>query len=272
MLKRIAVGIVSICLAGTCGAAGQSERLAAGVVQGTQGGHADTDRANTARRTETGLTEVGPSNAGLSKIADETLPDAPSAARTNPGEPFHQGGVAEVVHGAIGTSNGTLMEGEGFRAAPPPDLAFAYKSEREPKESSGFFAKYLERPRSDQGSRYLASAKESLLGRATDAASRVFVTRDETGKPRVNTSYFVAVLTMVAAHRAERPYWARSNSAPLGDFGSTVGNDAGMNLLHEFGPELRQAVTDHMPGFVARIEERVVRGLQAPARPSGPVR
>lgn len=120
--------------------------------------------------------------------------------------------------------------------------------------------------------RYRASSSDSLMGRATDAASSILVTRDESGQRRLNTSYLVGVLTAVAAHRAERPYWARSSaSAPLGDFGSTVGNDAGMNLLHEFGPGLREAVTGHMPSFVFRIQRRIVQETtaQQPALKSG---
>jgi hypothetical protein len=110
-----------------------------------------------------------------------------------------------------------------------------------------------------QSLRYQPSASDSLMGRATDAASRIFVTRDESGKRRLNTSYFVGVLTSVAVHTASRPYWARSNSAPFSDFGSTVGNDAGVKLLHEFGPGIRQMVTGHMPEFVSRMEERIIR-------------
>jgi hypothetical protein len=108
-----------------------------------------------------------------------------------------------------------------------------------------------------QSLRYQPSASGSLMGRATDAASRIFVTRDESGKRRLNTSYFLGVLTAVAVHTASRPYWARSNSAPFSDFGSTVGNDAGVKLLHEFGPGIRQMVTGHMPEFVSRIEAHI---------------
>jgi hypothetical protein len=43
---------------------------------------------------------------------------------------------------------------------------------------------------------------------------------------------------------------------PFGDFGSTIGNDAGMNLFHEFGPGIRQMVIGHAPKFVFRIGER----------------
>jgi hypothetical protein len=31
-----------------------------------------------------------------------------------------------------------------------------------------------------------------------------------------------------------------------------------MNLLHEFGPGLQQAVSGHMPEFVNKVQERVV--------------
>ena len=96
------------------------------------------------------------------------------------------------------------------------------------------------------------------MGRATDAASRILVTRDQSGRPRLNTSYFLRVATSVAAHSASRTYRARSGTAPLGDFGSTVGNDAGMNLLHEFGPAVRKMATGHLPEFVSRIEERII--------------
>ncbi|MFZ0860125.1 MAG: hypothetical protein WCA27_06235 [Candidatus Sulfotelmatobacter sp.] len=88
-------------------------------------------------------------------------------------------------------------------------------------------------------------------------ASRIFITRDDSGIRRLNTSYFLGVLSSVAAHNASRPYWMRSNAAPFNDFGSTIGNDARINLFHEFGPGIRQMVKGHAPRFVLRIEERI---------------
>ena len=82
--------------------------------------------------------------------------------------------------------------------------------------------------------------------------------RDDSEKRRLNTSYFLGVLSSVAVHNASRPYRMRSNAAPLTDFGSTIGNDAGINLFHEFGPGLRQMVKGRMPKFVFRIEERII--------------
>jgi hypothetical protein len=97
------------------------------------------------------------------------------------------------------------------------------------------------------------------MGRATDAASRIFITRDDSGRRKLNASYLLRVATSVAAHSAARPYWRRSGTEPINDFGSTVGNDAGMNLLHEFGPAVRHAMTGHLPEFVTRISQGISR-------------
>jgi hypothetical protein len=168
--------------------------------------------------------------------------------------------TSAVVEDAFGQARALQSTLDPLAAAPPPDFAMVYQTVPSQKESSDFLSKILSAPLNHQNARYRASSNDRWMGRATDAASSIFVTRDESGRRRVNTSYLVAVLTLVAAHSAERPYWARSTSAPLGDFGSTVGNDAGMNLLHEFGPELREAVAGHMPSFVFKIEQRVARG------------
>ena len=89
------------------------------------------------------------------------------------------------------------------------------------------------------------------------AASRTVITRNDSGKTTLNTSYFLGVLTSVAIATAYRPYWTRSTSATFKTFGSTIGSDAGINVLHEFEPGIRQLVNGHAPRFVSRIEERI---------------
>jgi hypothetical protein len=37
---------------------------------------------------------------------------------------------------------------------------------------------------------------------------------------------------------------------------STIGNDAGLNLFHEFEPGIRRIVGDHTPRFTFEFEER----------------
>ncbi len=36
-----------------------------------------------------------------------------------------------------------------------------------------------------------------------------------------------------------------------------IGSDAGINLLHEFGPGIRQMVKGHTPKFVSKIKENI---------------
>ncbi|MGA7170621.1 MAG: hypothetical protein WBX08_15810, partial [Candidatus Sulfotelmatobacter sp.] len=73
-----------------------------------------------------------------------------------------------------------------------------------------------------------------------------------------NTSYLVRVLASAAADTASRPYWRRSVGEPFSDLGSTVGNDAGTNLWHEFRPGIEQVMKSHTPRFVSRIEEHII--------------
>lgn len=214
------------------------------------------------RATKSGIPNTGRAQ----KDARPPLPDAPSAALSNRFDGCSDSACRPpLILQSAGRNGGFTGEKplDPVVAAVPPtfeqNLAMVYETSPAPKQSSDFLSKLLTRPQSGQNPRYRASLRDSLMARATDAASSILVTRDESGRRRLNTSYLVGVMTMVAAHSASRPYWARpsSASAPIGDFGSTVGNDAGMNLLHEFGPGLRGAVTGHLPSFVFKIEQRV---------------
>lgn len=136
-------------------------------------------------------------------------------------------------------------------------LTALYKGVLIQKESSAFFSKYLYPALLNQDPRYYPASSRSFFGRVTYAASRVLITRNDSGKTTLNTSYFLGVLTSVAISTAYRPYWTRSTSATFKTFGSTIGSDVGINLLHEFGPGIRQMVKGRAPKFVSRIEERI---------------
>ena len=180
--------------------------------------------------------------------ADQSLPDAPSAQIAAGTQGFNVPAKIQLLR--IGATSGgeSRIAGEGFW---PVDKTFSRK------DSNTVFDKYLYPSSLKQRSAYRFSGSGTLMGRATYAASRIFVTQDETGKGRLNTSYFLRALTSVAAETASRPYWRRSGVQPLSDFGSTVGNDAGMNLLHEFAPNLQQVMKSHAPRFVSNLAARV---------------
>jgi hypothetical protein len=126
-------------------------------------------------------------------------------------------------------------------------------------ESKNFFAKYLSPSASSlaHNASFHGSASDTFIGRATYAASSIVLTHDDNGKSQLNTSYLLRVLTSAVAHSAYRPYWKRHISQPFSDFGSTVGNDAGMNVFHEFEPGILQMVKTHEPRFVSNIEEHL---------------
>jgi hypothetical protein len=102
------------------------------------------------------------------------------------------------------------------------------------KDSTTFFDKYLY-PSLKHNAPYQPSTSGSFMGRASDAASRIFITRDDSGKGRLNTSYFLGVLTSVVVSTAYRPYWTRSTSATVNNFGSTMGSDAVSTSTTSFG-------------------------------------
>jgi hypothetical protein len=244
MVRRTApIRVVSLILLAACGALCQ-QRPSADLLQGLQFDGSDSPQV---QRQE--------------MRTWSSLPDAPSSVQPpRRAERFHTFvnetglpltlGVVDVSAGAMrGTELGHVTPGL------QPSLTAHYQVMFIQPESSAFLGKYLSP--SSLSPRYYASTSDSFMGRASYAASRIFVTRDDSGKGRLNTSYFLGVLTSVAIHTAYRPYGARSTSTPFNDLGSTIGSDAGINVFHEFGPGIRQMVKGLTPKFVSRIAERI---------------
>ena len=258
MVKRVApIRVISFLLLAACGALCQRERPLADLLQrdGSNSPEVQRQEMRTWR----------------------SLPDAPSAQPPTQAAKLHT--FADEAHspfalGGVGINAGVMREIELGHVTPGvhPSFAAPYTEVFTQRESSTFLGKYLYPPLLKQNLRYHPSTSISFMGRATYAASRIFITRDDSGKGRLDTSYFLGVLASVAAHAAYRPYWARSTSATFNNFGSTIGSDAGINLFYEFGPGLRQMVTGRGPKFVSRIEERITHdqntreGVSNPAR------
>jgi hypothetical protein len=236
---------MSFLLLATCIASCQSERPSAGLIQGLEFDGADSHEL---QRQE------------LRRW--KSLPDAPSVQPPTQAEKFRtfiDEARSPLTFGAAGINAGIMRETELGRLSSgrQASLTALYKGALIQKESSAFFGKYLYPALLKQDPRYHPSSSRSFLGRATYAASRLLITRNDSGKRTLNTSYFLGVLTSVAISTAYRPYWRRSTSATFKTFGSTIGSDAGINLLHEFGPGIRQMVMGRAPKFVSRIEERI---------------
>ncbi len=190
------------------------------------------------------------------KVRTQTLlPEAPSLQPPTQAEKFQafvEDARSPLNLGAIGI-NVTLAheaEEEHFAGGTHTRLVTLYGAAALQKESSFFFGKYLYPSLLGQDPRYHPSTSNSVLGRALYAASRILITRKDSGKRTVNSSYFLGLLTSRVLAQAYRPYWARSNSVRLKSFGSDIGSDIGINLLHEFGPGLRQMMRRHSPKFL----------------------
>lgn len=194
-----------------------------------------------------------------SRVAPSSLPDAPSStSRTDGGQMFTGAvGSPRPITSDLDVAGDPSLGSIARRA--PTGFALIHRAAPVQETSGDFFDKYLYPTLLKRNLSYHPSTSTSFVGRTMYAASRIFVTRDDSGRGRVNTPYFVGVLASAAIHMANRPSWNRSASTPFSDFGSTIGNDAGMNLLHEFRPGLEQLMKSHAPRFVAKIEERVAR-------------
>ena len=258
MSKRIApISVISLVLLAACGALSQSERRTEGLLQ----------------RDGTNSLEVQSQEMGTWR----SIPDAPSTVQPpRQAEKFQTFAYESRSHLTIrtaGISSGQNpgTELRGVTPGPQPSLIASYELRFTQKESSNFIVKYSCPTLVKRTLLYHPSTSSTFMGRAAYAASHMFVARNDSGKNRLNTSYFIGVLSSVAIHSARRPIWARATSAPFNDFGSTIGNDAEMNLFREFGPGIRQTVKGHMPKFAFKIGERIthdqnLKEVPSPAR------
>lgn len=261
MVKRIApTRIVSFFLLATCGALCQSDRPSADLLPELQ---SDSSNSTELQRQE--------------MRTWSSLPDAPSVLLPAQAEKSHT--FVDEAHwplrlGAVDINAPVIHEKELGKVPPrlQPSLTASYKATLAPEVPSTFFDKYFYPSLRKQGPLYYPSTSGSFVGRATDAASRIFVTRNDAGKRRLNTSYFLGVLTSVAIHTAYRPYWTRSTSATFNNFGSTIGSGAGINLFREFGPGIKQMVKGYAPRLPSRVEERMANDQTPKAVVSTPAR
>jgi len=187
-----------------------------------------------------------------------SLPDAPSVQPPTQAEKSHaffEEARSPLTFGAAAINVG-VMRAEEEHLAPgmQPSLTALYRAAVLQKESSVFFGKYLYPLLLRQDPRYHPSTSDSIRGRAAYAASRVLLTRNDSGKRTLNTSYFLGVLTSAALATAYRPYWRRSPATTFSDLGSTIGSDAGINVFHEFWPGIRQMLKRHSPRSVQTIK------------------
>jgi len=189
----------------------------------------------------------------------ESLPDAPSVQRRTQAEKvqtFIDQMPSPLPLGVTGVDAGVprTARQDHIIPGPRPNFTAVPNPASTQKEAPTFVDNYLYPSLLKRRLRYTPSASGSFMGRVTDAAWRNFITHDGSGRGRLNTSYFIGVLTSVVIHTAYRPYWARPASMNFNNFGSTIGSDAGLNLFHEFEPNLRRMMKGRRPKVGPEIE------------------
>jgi hypothetical protein len=231
MVKRIApIRVIVVLLLVACGAWGQTDSSSVDLPKVGDSNPLEVQRQEKGKRS--------------------SFPDAPSATLPTQVARFKAFVVAanSPFTRTTGGIHTVLMRGtDSDRVTPSPQTTFGTPHRRVSVErgSSTFFARYLYPSLLKPKLRYSPSTSSSVLTRASYAASRIFITRDDSGKGRLNSSYFLGALTSVAIHTAYRPYWARSTSMTISNFGSTIGGDTGVNFFHEFAPGIRQMIRGH---------------------------
>ena len=195
------------------------------------------------------------------------LPDAPSVQPPTPIEIFQvfiEDATSPLTFGAAGVSAALLRESqEHLPPGSQSSYLALYSSAIAQKESSAFFGKYLYPSLLKQGPRYHPSTSTGFSGRASYAASRLPITRNDAGHSTVNTSLLLGVLTSAAVASAYRPYWRR------------CGWDTSQLRLHhrqrcgdEYFPRI---LARHSPE-AGRTDAQVVQKIRKAVRPdNGPV-
>jgi hypothetical protein len=139
-------------------------------------------------------------------------------------------------------------------------------------ESGGFFGRFLFPVLLHEDPRYLRSTSQDTMPRIGYALSRVLVTRDDHGNKRTNLSL---ILSVFASSGLGNTYYPREERG-FGDTAARAGGDlvsaAGMNVLREFWPDIKQKFKKHEPKRIQKLEEsprvgkieRMVIGPTAP--------
>jgi hypothetical protein len=104
-----------------------------------------------------------------------------------------------------------------------------------------------------QDPRYFPSRQRAFISRVFYAATRVTITRDDSGRETFNSSEFLGALFASALQNSYYPRQDRNLGETMNRFGGALGSDAIGNLLHEFTPDMKRLFRKHAPKRILRI-------------------
>lgn len=131
-----------------------------------------------------------------------------------------------------------------------------------------FFTKFLMPTMLHQDPRYHASSETGNANRAFYALSRVFVARDDNSKATFNTSELLGAVLAASISSAYHPYRRTTGREVAGNAAATIGSDAGINMLREFWPDIREHLMDHGPKLMQTLVTQFGPRLQANTVPA----
>jgi hypothetical protein len=108
-----------------------------------------------------------------------------------------------------------------------------------------------------QDPRYFPSHKRTFISRAWYAATRVVVTKNDSGDSAFNTSEFLGALFASSLQNSYYPRHDRTFSDTMNRFGGALSSDAITDLLREFTPDMKRLFRRHAPKKIRRIEEKL---------------
>lgn len=180
-------------------------------------------------------------------VAANSLPNTPSYQPLTPKQKFdrfyHDAKSPYVFFGGLVTS--VTWQWSNRPPFGTGNLAFAegYGAAVAQREASLFLSRYLIPVALHQDPRYYPAPEgSSTFHRAAYAASRVLLTRADTGNQNWNGSYILGNLG--SAGLANLYIRNRDAGTIFSDFAVGMGTDAGYNIIREFWPNVRK----HVPG------------------------
>jgi hypothetical protein len=136
----------------------------------------------------------------------------------------------------------------------------------------GFFTKFLLPSVFHQDPRYHLSTDTGTGDRAAYALSRVLITRNDNGRPTLNTSELLGAVLAASITTAYHPYRHYTPGQTADRAAGSIGADAGINMLREFWPDIRERLIDHGPkvmqSLVTHFGPRVISGTAPSIAPA----
>jgi hypothetical protein len=123
-------------------------------------------------------------------------------------------------------------------------------------EAGSFFENFLFPTVLHQDPRYFRMGRgHSIFSRGLYAASRVLITRADSGRSTFNSSSLLGLLFVDSLTNAYYPRPQRGFDDTMSLFGGGVLSNAETNLLREFGPDMMRIFHRHEPKKIKELEE-----------------